>query len=80
MSQKKVDQYKYEKAHRKEIMRKQRLMHTVRATVMGVVALALVGWLGFSAYDAYMDNQPREEVEVDYTSFDSYVQEISLSE
>ena len=78
MSQKKVDQYKQEKAHRKEIMRKQKLMHTVRGVVMGVVALALVGWLGFSAYDTYMNNQPREEVEVDYTSFDSYLQELSF--
>ena len=80
MSQKKVDQYKYEKAHRKEIMRKQKAMHTVRGAVMGGVALVLVGWLGFSAYDAYLNNQPREEVEVDYSAFDSYVQEMSLSE
>lgn len=73
MSQEKVDAYKYEKAHRKEIMRKQKAMHAVRRVVVGAVALVLVGWLGYSAYGVYEDSQPREAYEVDYSAIDTYV-------
>lgn len=77
MSQKKVDQYKYEKTHRKEIMRKQKTMQVVRNTVMGVIAIVLVGWLGYSAYGVYEDSQPREEVVVDYSVIDGYIQTLN---
>lgn len=80
MSQKKVDQYKYEKTHRKEIMRKQKTMHAVRSVVMGVVALVLIGWLGYSAYGVYEDSQPRQEVVVDYSAFEGYVNSLETAE
>lgn len=80
MSQKKVDQYKYEKTHRKEIMRKQKAMHAVRSVVMGVIAIALIGWLGYSAYGVYEDSQPRQEVEVDYSAFEEYLQNLDAEE
>ena len=51
MSQEKVDRYKQEKVNRKQIMRKQKLMNNMRKGVLVVVALALIGWLGYSAYD-----------------------------
>lgn len=79
MSQKKVEQYKYEKSHRKEIMRKQKMMHGVRSAIMGIVAIALVGWLGYSAYGVYLDGQPRQEVEVDYSAFDGYLQTLTMT-
>ena len=53
MSQEKVDRYKQEKANRKKIMRKQKAMSIVRKAVLSVAALALVAWLGYSAYDMY---------------------------
>lgn len=80
MSQKKVDQYKYEKNHRKDIMRKQKSVHALRSVVMGVVALVLVGWLGYSAYGVYKDSQPRQEVVVDYSAFEGYLQTINMAE
>ena len=43
MSQEKVDRYKQEKANRKKIMRKQKVMNIVRKSVLTVAALALVG-------------------------------------
>ena len=49
MSQEKVDRYKQEKVNRKQIMRKQKLMNNMRKGVLVVVALALIGWLGYSA-------------------------------
>ena len=55
MSQEKVDRYKQEKVNRKQIMRKQKLMNNMRKGVLVVVALALIGWLGYSAYDIYVN-------------------------
>ena len=79
MSQEKVDRYKEEKANRKQIMRKQKRMHIVRNAVMGLVVLALVGWLGYSAYGLYEEKQPREVAEVDYTAVNAYLQSLSLN-
>ena len=53
MSQEKVDRYKQEKANRKKNIRKQRVMGVVRTCVLSLAGLALVGWLGYSAYDTY---------------------------
>ena len=74
MSQKKVDQYKYEKAHRKEIMQKQKKKDAVRRVVVGVLAVVLVAWLGYSAVNQYQDSQPREAYKVDYTAVSEYVE------
>ena len=80
MSQEIVDCYKKEKANRKQIMRKQKIMHIVRSAIVGVIAVALVGWLGYSAYGLYEQNQPRDMAEVDYTAVDGYLQSLNLSE
>ncbi|MCI8714140.1 MAG: hypothetical protein HFH23_18320 [Ruminococcus sp.] len=77
MSQKKVDQYKKEKANRKQTMRKERVMGVVRTCAVTVVALALVGWLGFSAYDSYMSNQERPTVEINYDAVTNYMSGLS---
>ena len=53
MSQAKVDRYKKEKANRKQIMRKQKMMNFARKAVLSLAALALIGWLGYSAWDMY---------------------------
>lgn len=50
MSQAKVDRYKKEKADRKKTMRKEKIMRNVKRCVAGVIALAIVGWFGYSAY------------------------------
>ena len=49
MSQEKVDRYKKDKANRKQIMRKQKMMRHC-PQVLSLAALALVGWLGYSAW------------------------------
>lgn len=71
MSQAKVDKYKQEKANRKEIMRKEKIANTVRKCIVGVVALVLVGWVGYSAYGTYEANQPKTEVEIDYSALNN---------
>lgn len=73
MSQEKVDRYKKEKANRKQIMRKQRMMNLVRKGVLTLVALALVGWLGYSAYDMYESGKDRVVAEVNYDAVTDYL-------
>ena len=77
MSQEKVDRYKQEKANRKKIMHKQRVMGVLRKCVLGLAGLALIGWLGYSAYDMYESGRKRVVAEVDYTSVTDYVESLT---
>lgn len=77
MSQEKVERYKQEKANRKKIIKKQRIMSVVRKCVLGLAALALVGWLGFSAYQTHESNQERAVAEVNYDAVNNYLSGLS---
>lgn len=77
MSQQKVERYKQEKANRKQIMRRQRIMSILRKCAAAVVAVALIGWLGFSVYDSYTSNQERPSVAVNYDSVTDYLSGLS---
>lgn len=77
MSQEKIDRRKEEKANRKKNMKKQRMMNVARKTILGAAALALVGWLGYSAYDTYIADEDREVTVVDYHAINEYLKEFS---
>lgn len=77
MSQEKVERYKQEKANRKKIIRKQRMMSVVRKVVLSLAALALVGWLGFSAYQTHEAKQERPVAEVNYDAINEYLSGLS---
>lgn len=77
MSQEKVDRYKKEKANRKQIMRKQKMMNFVRKGVLTIVALALIAWLGYSAYDMYESGKDRVVAEVNYDSVTNYLNSLA---
>lgn len=77
MSQEKVERYKKEKANRKKIIKKQRIMNVVRKVVLTLAALALVGWLGYSAYQTYESGQEREVAEVNYDAVNNYLNQLS---
>ena len=72
MSQEKVKRYKEQKANRKEIMKKEKRASIVRNVIAAVVLVVIVGWLGYSAVDFYIDNLPREVVDVDYNVISEY--------
>ena len=72
MSQEKVTKYKEAKANRKETMKKQKRVKMLRSTIIGVVCVAVLGWVGYSAVAYYQDNKPREAVEVDYAALNEY--------
>lgn len=80
MSQKKVDYYKQAKANRKREERKKNFRKAFDYTVLGVIALAIVCWIGWSAYDLYESKQPRNVAEVDYSAVNNYVQALSITE
>ena len=73
MSQAKVDRYKKEKANRKQIMRKQKMMNFARKAVLSLAALALIGWLGYSAWDMYESGKERVVADVNYDSVTEYL-------
>lgn len=73
MSQAKVDRYKQEKANRKQIMRKQKMMSFARKGVLTLAALALIAWLGYSAWDIYDSSKERVVAEVNYDAVTDYV-------
>ena len=80
MSQEKVDKYKQEKANRKKIMRKQKVMRIVRKSVLVVAARALVEWLGYSAYYIYDSGKERVIAEVNYDAVTDYLNGLSAQE
>lgn len=77
MSQEKVDRYKQEKANRKKTMRRQKVMGIIRKAVLAVVALALVGWLGYSAWGMYDSGKERVVAEVNYDAVTDYLNNMS---
>lgn len=80
MSQEKVAKYKEEKANRKEIMKKEKRARILRNSIAGVVSVAVIGWVGYSAVDLYLDNRPRPEVEVDYAAVNDYTEQFNDEE
>ena len=50
MSQAKVDQYKKEKTHRKQSMRREKLERALAWIIVAVIAAAICIWIGFSIY------------------------------
>lgn len=77
MSQEKVDRYKQEKANRKKMVKKAKIQNVIRKCIVGIAALLLVGWIGYSAYGIYDSNKETEEIMVDYQSFNDLTQKLS---
>ena len=77
MSQEKVNRYKEEKANRKQTMKKQRMMNTVRKAILIVVGVALIGWIGYSGYNTYESNKEREVASINYDAIETYTSNIA---
>ena len=77
MSQEKVDKYIKEKANRKQTMKREKLQNVLRKCMVGVVAVLLIGWIGYSAYGTYESKKPKEEVEIDYTALTDFSEKLS---
>ena len=73
MSQAKVDQYKKEKANRKETMAKEKVKRTIGKIVGTVVGIALVAWIGISTVNFVIDNRPVSTFFCQVDALDDYL-------
>ncbi len=76
MSQAKVDQHKREKANRKKEMRKERIERILTMSLLGVIAIAICVWIGFSIYGRVASDageQASSTVDVDMSALDGYM-------
>ena len=58
-------------------MKKQKIAKITRNSIVAVVLVAVVGWVGYSAVAYYQDNKPRKAVEVDYAALNDYTNGLS---
>ena len=82
MSQAKVDRYKSEKANRKKTMRKEKFKNTLITVCGTVVSIAVIGWVGYSAYGYFrtQDDTSPVQTEVDFDSISDYMNTLPTSE
>lgn len=75
MSQEKVDRYKREKANRKQIMKREKMQRTITAVCGSVACIAVIGWLGYSAFGYFTKQETKEPVqtEVDLSAINDYM-------
>lgn len=80
MSQEKVNRYKEEKKNKKAIQAKKKRNAMIMKACGGLVVLALVVWLGYSAVDSYQKNQNSQPVTADITALDDYMTSLTVEE
>ncbi len=73
MSQAKVDQYKKEKANRKETMAKEKRQKMIMKLCSGAVLLVIFAWIGISTVDFVIESRPKEKIYVETTEIDNYL-------
>ena len=59
MSQEKVEKYKQEKANRKKNIKKEKRLHVLRVIFYSLIALAILGFLGWSVYDKFIREEEK---------------------
>lgn len=82
MSQEKVDRYKEYKANKQKIWKKEKRVRRLEYIAALVVAVALLGWFGFSVYQKVSDpgEQSAQVYTMDTTAVDEYLQRIMQEE
>ena len=75
MSQEKVNQYKEEKKNRKQNVKKEKQKSLLTKLGLGVVGLALIVWLGYSAV-VTIQSAEGPAVSVDSSSITEYIDSI----
>ena len=80
MSQAKVDQYKKDKANRKQIMAKEKRQKMIVKICSGVVLTVLAAWIGVSTVDFIIDNRPVNTYYCDTKELDDYINKLYKTE
>ena len=76
MSQKKVDNYRAGKYGRSKAARKERIIDKLEILAWIAICVAMVGWIGFSAYTKIEASTVTETV-MDTSAIDNYVSGLS---
>lgn len=77
MSQEKVDRYKEQKKNKKAIQAKKKRETMLMKVCGGLIVLALVCWIGYSAADSYQTRQNSRPVTADTTALDDYMNSLT---
>ena len=80
MSQAKVDKRKEEKINRKQIMRRNKIKSVLIKSAAVLVALAIIGWLGYSINQKRIAAIPRTNVSVNYEPLTSTMNELAAQD
>ena len=77
MSQEKVDQKKYDKIHRKSLVRKRKLEEGISIACVAAISLFVVAWIGFSIYTKIQasaaENATYEYYDIDTSAIQDYL-------
>ena len=75
MSQKKVDNYRAGKLNRSKTDRKEKLIDRLEILAWVVICVAMIGWIGYSAYAKIEQKQESVVLEttMDTSALDNYV-------
>lgn len=75
MSQKKVDNYRAGKVNRSKAARKEKLIDRLEILAWVVICVAMIGWIGYSAYAKIEQKQESVVLEttMDTSALDNYV-------
>ena len=75
MSQKKVDNYRAGKLNRSNTARKEKLIDRLEILAWVVICVAMIGWIGYSAYAKIEQKQESVVLEttMDTSALDNYV-------
>lgn len=80
MSQAKVDRNKENKANRKKIVAQEKRKHLAAVICGWVVAVAIVGWAGYSAYGVYEKSKPVETIYTNLDAINEYTSSLNETE
>ncbi|MCR5097954.1 MAG: hypothetical protein K6B14_03305 [Lachnospiraceae bacterium] len=84
MSQAKVDYRKEQKKNIKKTVRTRKITTILRTTIVAIVLVAAVAWLGYSGVSKYMDyketNAKTVSTPVDLTAISDYLTNASAEE
>ena len=77
MSQEKVDKKKFEKTHRRSLLRKKKLEEFLSIACVCVIAVGIVAWIGFSVFTKVEDskeaNATSQFYEIDSSALQEYL-------
>ena len=81
MSQKKVDKYKAGKYGRNRSSKKEKLIDKLEILAWVVICVAMIGWIGFSAYSKIeqKDASTVQETVMDTSAVDNYISSLSAA-